>query len=747
MADTNTYTSKQNVKKYTTQAKFDAIDKSDVPVGTEYNIVGEIEEADLSSELQAKVNLTGDNLTTEVTGGKVKVKNPMTATGASGFKLNSFVNETTGVTYFFPIETPIGHFATGIIPILGSTKATLPGSTSPATYHGLFLQNAYTENNYSREAFSLITATNSFNSGNQIYILPHCSSNPGVSYLLNNESIHAGTGIIVQGDSAPGSLKISVGGSGVEFMPTPQKGVPYQALITPAYSSGGAQWVEITEGKIKANYIEYNPGGTNAFGDGLDGTIYHAIKMPEDGGSGYTRFVLLAPTAPSGTGSTILNIPNKGGTLATLDDAQKSVEETIYKVTATGSIGQYGMLAVGFTMTVPFTPEEIIKRIIVIDLTPTSAINHYVYTLYPQFYHNKPTADEQYVVFAYTSGQSSGNAIASSVATMRFTFVANNDGTYTYTCNQFLNEGFKSARATGTNGITFRYDWGSTLGYQLNESNATTDEETQVSLRSTKLSFHNYNTTKEDYEDYDVLLPTKGGTIALLSDIPTGGGSIAATELNETPSSPKTITVAELKALDTGFYNASNCILKGDTDLPRANYHLIKIKATNGLDGSLIAQEETSGDTYALTFRLQGSAAVGWSSVVYTHNLPTFKTLFGDQSIEGEGNIDLYKHIVTITGEADSQGIGDTVNVEGYIIFYSSKNLDCNSLTDLKTVLGDTFIEKAFGYVTRPTTGDIWAIDYVTETYVYFSGTTSSGQNGKATVPFVMEIVDEITTI
>ena len=58
MADTNTYTSKQNIKKYTTQTKFDAIDKSDVPVGTEYNIVGEIEEADLSSELQAKINST-----------------------------------------------------------------------------------------------------------------------------------------------------------------------------------------------------------------------------------------------------------------------------------------------------------------------------------------------------------------------------------------------------------------------------------------------------------------------------------------------------------------------------------------------------------------------------------------------------------------------------------------------------------------------------------------------------------------
>lgn len=545
MADNNSYTSKQNVKKYTTQAKFDAIDKSDVPVGTEYNIVGSITESDLDSDLQAKVNLTGDNLTTEVTGGKVKVKNPMTSTSGNGFKLNSFYNETTGVTYFFPIETPIGHFATGIVPILGSIKATRPGSTAPATYHGLFLQNAYTENNYGSGAYSLITATNSFISGNQIYILPYCSSNPGVSYLLNNESIHAGTGIIVQGDSAPGSVKISL-----------------------ASGSSGASIPE----------------------------------PPLDSQIGFYKYLYLS-------GHT-----NSGGTTYTW---------------------------------------------------------------------NKPSDIEfDYIKKSYVSDEASSKLVEAYI----------NDGT--------------------SSGATY------------------------VLLIPTTVT---ENTTS-------VKLPAKSGTLATLDDI-TGGGSIVATELNATPSSPKTITVAELKALDTGFYNASNCILKGDSDLPRGYYHLIKIKAANGTDGSLIAQDHDTGSTYVLTIRLSGSAIVGWSELVRTENLPTFKTLFGDQSIEGEGNIDLYKHIVTITGEADSQGIGDTVSVEGHIIFYSSKNLDCNSLTDLKTVLGDTFIEKAFGYVTRATTGDIWAIDYVTETYVYFSGTTSSGQNGKATVPFVMEMVDEITTI
>lgn len=291
MADTNTYTSKQNIKKYTTQAKFDVMDKSDVPVGTEYNIVGSITESDLDSDLQAKVNLTGDNLTTEVTGGKVKVKNPMTSTGGDGFKLNSFYNATTGVTYFFPIETPIGHFATGIVPILGSIKANLPGSTSSATYHGLFLQNAYTEDNYNTSAYSLITATYSSNSGNQIYILPYCESNPGVSYLLNNESLIAGNGITIQNSSAgPGKLEISYAGSG-----SPSIG-----------SKTYADFVLGAHPEIVANY-----------GEPESGTVYAAGQPAADGGSGYTRFVLLAPT---GDVSVTLRIPNKGGTLATLDD-------------------------------------------------------------------------------------------------------------------------------------------------------------------------------------------------------------------------------------------------------------------------------------------------------------------------------------------------------------------------------------------------------------------------------------------
>lgn len=319
MADNNTYTSKQNVKKYTTQEKFDAIDKSDVPVGTEYNIVGSITESDLDSDLQAKVNLTGDGLTTEVTGGKVKVKNPMTSTGGDGFKLNSFYNATTGVTYFFPIETPIGHFATGIVPILGSIKANLPGSTSPATYYGLFLQNAYTEDNYNASAYSLITATNSFNSGNQIYILPHCSSNPGVSRLLSTESLEAGPGITIQNASAPGRLKISSDGNN---LPTTPSG-PYAMLAASGGVGNTPTWLDIRDEKIQANFLVHdNSSHTASYNAHETGAIFEKYAtILKNGTSADSKFVLMAPAIPNESPDKVtLLFPLKSGTIATLDD-------------------------------------------------------------------------------------------------------------------------------------------------------------------------------------------------------------------------------------------------------------------------------------------------------------------------------------------------------------------------------------------------------------------------------------------
>jgi hypothetical protein len=47
------------IERWLSKATFDALDKSAIPVGTEINIVGQIEESDLSLELLNKINTAG----------------------------------------------------------------------------------------------------------------------------------------------------------------------------------------------------------------------------------------------------------------------------------------------------------------------------------------------------------------------------------------------------------------------------------------------------------------------------------------------------------------------------------------------------------------------------------------------------------------------------------------------------------------------------------------------------------------
>lgn len=62
-----------------------------------------------------------------------------------------------------------------------------------------------------------------------------------------------------------------------------------------------------------------------------------------------------------------------------------------------------------------------------------------------------------------------------------------------------------------------------------------------------------------------------------------------------------------------------------------------------------------------------------------------FKSIFGNQSVVGRGNIDLYLHNIVFTS-SDPDKI-----VKIRFIVPSSNNLEVNSLTDLKTLLGNTF--------------------------------------------------------
>lgn len=89
--------------------------------------------------------------------------------------------------------------------------------------------------------------------------------------------------------------------------------------------------------------------------------------------------------------------------------------------------------------------------------------------------------------------------------------------------------------------------------------------------------------------------------------------------------------------------------------------------------------------TYYYNFE---AGAPGNRSIICKDNL---KTLFGNQSIVGAGNIDLYRHCVTFTPSDMSVGGGIR------LVIYSSNNLKVDSLTDLKTLLGNTFEYPATG--------------------------------------------------
>lgn len=81
------------------------------------------------------------------------------------------------------------------------------------------------------------------------------------------------------------------------------------------------------------------------------------------------------------------------------------------------------------------------------------------------------------------------------------------------------------------------------------------------------------------------------------------------------------------------------------------------------------------------------AGAPGDRSIICKDNL---RTIFGKQSLVGFGNIDLYRHHILCS--TPNEGIKVLFTV------ISSKNLKVDSLTDLKTLLGNTFECPCIGY-------------------------------------------------
>ena len=76
------------------------------------------------------------------------------------------------------------------------------------------------------------------------------------------------------------------------------------------------------------------------------------------------------------------------------------------------------------------------------------------------------------------------------------------------------------------------------------------------------------------------------------------------------------------------------------------------------------------------------------------------KTLFGNQSIVGSGNIDLYRHVIKATGTGCFWAT----------TLISSKNTPIDSLTDLFTALANYSYYPASGYYAQMQKGAVWCI-------------------------------------
>ena len=117
----------------------------------------------------------------------------------------------------------------------------------------------------------------------------------------------------------------------------------------------------------------------------------------------------------------------------------------------------------------------------------------------------------------------------------------------------------------------------------------------------------------------------------------------------------------------------------GSFQIPQVGYNkeLYWILCDTSPTGSAIAQRRGTGTLTAAAPTLDDECVTKGS----------LKTLFGNKSLVGEGNINLYKHSI--------KGTSGTSTF--YLRLYSSNNLKVSNLTDLKTLLGATFEESATG--------------------------------------------------
>lgn len=120
MADTNTYNKYNQPKKVISQAKFDSLDKTSIPIGSEYDIVGPILERDLDSNILTKLNNNAKLNTQNTFTQQQNFNNGIVVTG--NITLNGDIVKTTTEELF--VKDAIIHTRSGATTGLADNEYT-----------------------------------------------------------------------------------------------------------------------------------------------------------------------------------------------------------------------------------------------------------------------------------------------------------------------------------------------------------------------------------------------------------------------------------------------------------------------------------------------------------------------------------------------------------------------------------------------------------------------------------------------
>lgn len=267
---------------------------------------------------------------------------------------------------------------------------------------------------------------------------------------------------------------------------------------------------------------------------------------------------------------------------------------------------------------------------------------------------------------------------------------------------------------------------------------ATADE--YVEINNEDVIYHTASGVKH-YLREDTVKTIGGQSIYGSGDISVGGGTIDANTLNGLLLSGNGITISYEIASDKVQINVDpRFIVFGNqsidvnpngyatevyiTDDPSVGYY----EFTSDHAGEIRYNHNSNNDTMVLQSGTKGNV----------------KTLFGNQSIYGSGNIDLYNHTLIITGATPNIS-----TIHAIIMFTSSSNTKIDSLTDLYTACSK------FGEM--PASGHIMKAGKICPIYsalcnsgdgIHFVEISANDTSGVAwTEMQIINITDTVTTV